>query len=83
MKVYPESATVQLEFDKIKSLLHEKCRTEYAKTKAQELRIHTKKRIHRNRTETNPRVQTAGSKYHLLSQRLCAESCKGTSAAEY
>ena len=43
MKVYPESATVQLEFDKIKSLLHEKCRTEYAKTKALELRIHTRK----------------------------------------
>src|SRR5438067_5889412 len=43
MKVYPESALVQLEFDKIKTLLHEKCRTEYAKTKAQELRIHTRK----------------------------------------
>jgi DNA mismatch repair protein MutS2 len=43
MKVYPESATVQLEFDKIKSLLHEKCRTEYAKTKASELRVHTRK----------------------------------------
>lgn len=43
MKVYPESASVQLEFDKIKSLLTEKCRTEYAKTKASELRIHTRK----------------------------------------
>jgi DNA mismatch repair protein MutS2 len=43
MKIYPESATVQLEFDKIKNLLHEKCRTEYAKNKAQELRIHTRK----------------------------------------
>jgi DNA mismatch repair protein MutS2 len=43
MKVYPESAVVQLEFDKIKTLLHEKCRTEYAKTKAFDLRIHTKK----------------------------------------
>jgi len=43
MKVYPESAIVQLEFDKIKNLLHEKCRTEYAKTKALDLRIHTKK----------------------------------------
>src|SRR5688572_10536829 len=43
MKVYPESAVVQLEFDRIKTLLHEKCRTEYAKTKAEELRIHTKK----------------------------------------
>ncbi|HEY1114038.1 MAG TPA: DNA mismatch repair protein MutS [Chitinophagaceae bacterium] len=43
MKLYPESATVQLEFDKIKSLLHERCRSEYAKTKAEALRIHTKK----------------------------------------
>lgn len=43
MKVYPESAIVQLEFDKIKNLLHEKCRTEYAKSKAIDLRIHTKK----------------------------------------
>lgn len=42
MKIYPESAVVQLEFDKIKSLLYEKCRTEYAKTKALELRIHTR-----------------------------------------
>lgn len=43
MKLYPESALVQLEFDKIKALLHEKCRAEYAKEKATELRIHTKK----------------------------------------
>jgi DNA mismatch repair protein MutS2 len=43
MKLYPESATVQLEFDKIKSLLHEKCSSEYARAKALELRIHTKK----------------------------------------
>jgi DNA mismatch repair protein MutS2 len=43
MKIYPESATVQLEFDKIKALLTEKCRTEYAKTRAAELRIHTRK----------------------------------------
>lgn len=43
MKIYPESAVVQLEFDKIKDLLHEKCRTEYAKSKTVELRIHTRK----------------------------------------
>ena len=43
MKLYPESASVQLELDKIKSLLHEKCRLEYSKTKAAELRIHTHK----------------------------------------
>jgi DNA mismatch repair protein MutS2 len=43
MKLYPESAAVQLEFDKIKNLLHEKCRFEYAKSKAEDLRIHTRK----------------------------------------
>jgi DNA mismatch repair protein MutS2 len=43
MKLYPESAAVQLEFDKVKILLTEKCRTEYAKEKAADLRIHTKK----------------------------------------
>jgi DNA mismatch repair protein MutS2 len=42
MKLYPESASVQLEFDKIKTLLLEKCRFEYAKTKAAALRIHTR-----------------------------------------
>jgi len=43
MKLYPESAAVQLEFDKIKALLHEGCRSEYAKEAASGLRIHTKK----------------------------------------
>jgi DNA mismatch repair protein MutS2 len=43
MKIYPESASVQLEFDKIRALLTEKCRTEYAKARASELRIHTRK----------------------------------------
>ncbi len=43
MKLYPNSALTQLEFDKIKNLLHEKCRTEYAKEKALSLRIHTRK----------------------------------------
>jgi DNA mismatch repair protein MutS2 len=43
MKLYPESASLQLEFDKIKNLLTEKCRSEYAKEKAANLRIHTKK----------------------------------------
>ncbi|RYY88548.1 MAG: DNA mismatch repair protein MutS [Chitinophagaceae bacterium] len=45
MKLYPESAPVQLEFDKIRSLLHERCKTEYAREKALELRIHTRKDI--------------------------------------
>jgi DNA mismatch repair protein MutS2 len=43
MRVFPESAPVQLEFEKIKTLLLDYCRTEYAKEKAQQLRIHTKK----------------------------------------
>lgn len=43
MKVFPESALVQLEFEKVKSLLLTHCRTEYAKEKASQLRIHTKK----------------------------------------
>lgn len=45
MKLFPESATYQLEFDKIKDLLAHYCRSEYAKQKAQELRIHTQKRF--------------------------------------
>ena len=43
MKFFPESALVQLEYEKVKTLLAEYCRTEYAKTKANNLRIHTKK----------------------------------------
>ncbi|WEK35067.1 MAG: DNA mismatch repair protein MutS [Candidatus Pseudobacter hemicellulosilyticus] len=43
MKFFPESALVQLEFDKIKALLVEHCRTAYAKEKAEDLRIHTRK----------------------------------------
>ena len=43
MKVYPESAAIQLEFDKIKSLLTAHCNSEYGKQKAEQLRIHTKK----------------------------------------
>ncbi len=43
MKLYPESATAQLEFDKIKTFLTAHCKTEYAQNKASELRIHTHK----------------------------------------
>lgn len=43
MKFFPESALVQLEYDKIKELLKGQCQSEFAKTKAEELRIHTKK----------------------------------------
>lgn len=43
MKLFPESALLQLEYDKVKALLAEHCRTDYARTKANNLRIHTKK----------------------------------------
>jgi DNA mismatch repair protein MutS2 len=43
MKFFPESALVQLEYEKVKTLLAEYCRTEYGKGKANNLRIHTKK----------------------------------------
>lgn len=42
MKLFPESAVVQLEFEKIRTLLEAHCKTEYASTKAKELRIHTR-----------------------------------------
>ena len=42
MKFFPESTLHQLEFDKIKDLLAEYCRTEYARSKSLQLRIHTK-----------------------------------------
>ena len=43
MKLFPESAFVQLEFNKIRELLANYCETEMATIKANELRIHTKK----------------------------------------
>lgn len=45
IKFFPDSALVQLEFEKVKTLLGEYCKTEYAKDKAAALRIHTKKDI--------------------------------------
>jgi len=43
MKLYPESAYIQLEFNKVKDLLANYCQTEHARTKAQHLRIHTRR----------------------------------------
>ncbi len=43
MRLYPESALTQLEFDKVKILLAELCKTDYAQEKANHLRIHTRK----------------------------------------
>ncbi len=42
MKLYPESASVQLEFNKIRELLANYCQSEHARDKAQQLRIHTR-----------------------------------------
>src|ERR1700761_6155387 len=43
MKIFPESALVQLEFDKVRTLLAEQCNTEFARAKAEDLRIHTRR----------------------------------------
>lgn len=43
MKVFPESALVQLEFDKVMTMLSAHCRSEYAKTRVGLLRIHTQR----------------------------------------
>ncbi|MEO9209848.1 MAG: DNA mismatch repair protein MutS, partial [Ginsengibacter sp.] len=43
MKIFPESAIHQLEFDKIKKLLVAYCQSELAKNRAEDLRIHTRK----------------------------------------
>jgi DNA mismatch repair protein MutS2 len=42
IRYFPESALGQLEFDKIRDLLAEKCKSAYAKEKAASLRIHTR-----------------------------------------
>ncbi len=41
MKYFPDSALVQLEFDKIQTLLQEHCKTELGKQMAADLRLHT------------------------------------------
>ena len=43
MKFFPQSAPQQLEFDKIKDILSSFCRSEFARNKSGELRIHTRK----------------------------------------
>ncbi len=45
IRYYPESALGQLEFDKIRHLLAEKCKSAYAKEKAVSLRVHTQMEI--------------------------------------
>lgn len=43
MRLYPESALTQLEFDKVKELLVALCNTDFSKQKSNQLRIHTRK----------------------------------------
>ncbi|MGB3007443.1 MAG: MutS2/Smr-associated SH3 domain-containing protein [Chitinophagaceae bacterium] len=43
MKLFPESAYIQLEYNKVKDLLTAYCQTDYAVSKAQQLRIHTRR----------------------------------------
>jgi len=43
IKFFPESALVQLEFEKVKVLVAAYCKTEYARSKTAILRIHTRK----------------------------------------
>src|SRR5215217_4505325 len=45
MKLYPESAYQQLEFNKVRDLLANYCQGDHARTKALELVIHTKRDI--------------------------------------
>lgn len=61
MKLFPSSAIQQLEFDKIKLLLVAHCRSQYAKHKAENLRIHTRKEF------IEPQLQQA-HEYKLLFQ---------------
>jgi DNA mismatch repair protein MutS2 len=43
MRLYPETALTQLEFDKVRTLLESHCKTLHAREKAMQLRIHTRK----------------------------------------
>ncbi len=43
MRLFPEAAASQLEFDKIRQLLAGYCQSEQGRSKAQQLRIHTRK----------------------------------------
>ncbi len=54
MKFFPETTLLQLEFDKVKELLAAHCRNEFAKKKAIQLRIHTRKEfIERDLQQSN------------------------------
>lgn len=54
MRLYPDTALFQLEFDKVKALLEAHCKTVYARERAQNLRIHTQKEyIHKELRQTH------------------------------
>ncbi len=66
MRLYPESALVQLEFDKIRQILQEHARTAYAKEKATNLRIHTRKEyieLELNQTHEYKLLQQQGQNF--------------------
>lgn len=66
MKLFPESAAVQLELDKIKDLLVDHCKSEYGKQKAANLRIHTRKDfIQRELQQTHELKLITGSGQHF------------------
>ena len=85
IRFFPESALQQLEFEKVKTLLAEYCRTEYAKHKANNLRIHTKKEfIETELQQTNEyRLLLQGGQYfpndfaHNISKELKLLSIPG------
>lgn len=64
MKIYPESAASQLEFDKIKELLAGYCQSEYAQSKATSLRIHTRMEF------IEPELQQSREYKQLLEQSI-------------
>ena len=54
MRLYPDTALYQLEFDKVKTLLEAHCKTVYAQERAKNLRIHTHKDyIHKELRQTH------------------------------
>src|SRR5687768_12931394 len=66
MKFFPESALVQLEYDKIKGLLKEQCDSEYGKSRAEDLRIHTRKEyIDHDLSQTDEFTQMLGSSQYF------------------
>lgn len=66
LKFFPESALVQLEYEKVKTLLALYCQTEYAKAKANNLRIHTRREfIERELKQSNEFKQLLQAGQHF------------------